>query len=269
MYMITGASGGLGKAFCFACAKRGIDLFLTDRDADKLEKLKTCLNKLYDIRVETYVCDLSSEEERDRFYNYIQNGGYAFTGLLNIAGGDVEGAFDERDLKEMRANMQVNMLSVVENMRMILSHREDPNEPFTIINVSSLAAFQPMPYKALYAASKRFMLQLSLALREELKDRSVSITTLCPAGMPTNKESVEGIRVQGFAGRITTRNVGDVAELTLKKALRKRAIVIPGGINRFVKTVSSAVSPIWVSRIVKKRWQPDSDSSVVYIGEET
>ena len=265
MYLITGACGGLGKAFCFACADRGIDLFITDIDEKRLKKLKTCLDNLYDIRVESYVCDLSDQNDRDRFYEYLQTARFPFSGLINIAGGDVEGDFRSRDLHEMRANMNLNMLSIAENMRVVLSLREDEEEPFLIINVASLAAFQPMPYKALYAASKHFILQLSLALREEFDGDNISINTLCPAGMPTSEDSIIGIRAQGFIGRVTTRNVGDVAEITLKRALRKKAITIPGGINRFIKSMSSAIPSIWSARIVKKRWKASADHMEVKI----
>ncbi len=76
----------------------------------------------------------------------------------------------------------------------------DPSIPFWIITVSSLAAFFPMPVKATYAASKRFLLDFSLALREELRAVGATVTVLCPAGLPTCERSIRGIEAQGWIG---------------------------------------------------------------------
>ena len=84
-----------------------------------------------------------------------------------------------------------------------------------------------MPVKAMYAASKQFLLSFSMALREELKPYGVTVTALCPAGMPTTSECIKAIECQGFAGRITTKNVGYVAAKTIDHALKGHAVYIP------------------------------------------
>jgi short-subunit dehydrogenase len=122
-----------------------------------------------------------------------------------------------------------------------------------VINTSSLAAFFPMPYKALYSAAKAFVLSASLALREELRGRA-TITVLCPAGMPTNPECIEAIRDQGLIGRITTMNTSDVARLTYKAAMRGRRIVIPGFVNQVMLAFSRMLPRTMVVSLIARRW---------------
>jgi len=110
---------------------------------------------------------------------------------------------------------------------------------FHVVNVASLAAFYPMPYKATYAASKRFLLDFSLALREELRGQGVTVTTVCPAGMPTTPECIAAIEAQGLMGQLTTLNTGSVAARTLDAAVAGRPVYIPGALNRFLCALDS------------------------------
>jgi short-subunit dehydrogenase len=131
----------------------------------------------------------------------------------------------------------------------------DPMQPFWIITVSSLAAFFPIPVKATYAASKRFLLDFFLALRDEVKSQGATVTVLCPAGLPTTPSAIEGIEAQGLIGQLTTQNVGQVAKLTVKKALQGKAIVVPGLLNQFMRWAGSLVPPALLSRMLGKRWR--------------
>jgi short-subunit dehydrogenase len=131
----------------------------------------------------------------------------------------------------------------------------DPMQPFWVVTVSSLAAFFPIPVKATYAASKRFLLDFSLALRDEIKSQGATVTVLCPAGLPTTASAVEGIEAQGIMGQLTTQNIGRVAAITIDQALRGKAIVIPGFLNQFMRWAGSLVPPAMLSRMLGKRWR--------------
>jgi short-subunit dehydrogenase len=111
-----------------------------------------------------------------------------------------------------------------------------------------------MPAKATYAASKRFLLDFSLALREELRSQDATVTVLCPAGMPTNAECIKGIEAQGWAGQITTMDTGRVANQTLDAALAGKAVVIPGPVNRVIQTLSGLMPAALAARLVGRRW---------------
>ena len=165
---ITGAAGGLGKAFSLECAARGWDLFLTDLSGTALPSLSEGLTHAYGVRVLWRAADLTDNVSRSELYDYLRENGLSFRFLINVAGLDYEGAFSERQPEQIRTLIRLNIEANLETTYAILALR-DPTVPFRIINVASLAAFYPMPLKAMYASSKRFILHFSLALREELR----------------------------------------------------------------------------------------------------
>jgi len=252
--MITGAAGGLGKAFAVECARRGWDLYLTDLDPEALTYLSGGLDRSYGISVKSSACDLMDPASRGSLFQEIQAGKNRFRGLINVAGLDVEGVFRERTREEVRGIVRLNVEGTLEVTHNLLD-KTDPRQPFWIITVSSLAAFFPIPVKATYAASKRFLLDFSLALRDELKSRGVTVTVLCPAGLPTTRSAIEGIEAQGVMGQLTTRNVGYVARLTIDRALTGRSVVVPGAINQLMRGAGSLVPPVMLSSLLGRRWR--------------
>ena len=250
---ITGATGGLGKAFAAECASRGWDLFLTDISQEALHSLAKGLSSTYEVKVKYHPCDLADYASRTELFEYMQSNAMEFNGLINIAGLDYEGAFGDRTREQIRNILRVNIEGNLEMTFGILKRR-DRAQQFIIINVASLAAFYPMPLKAMYAASKRFLLNFSMALSEELRPMGVTVTALCPAGMPTTAECIEAIDAQGFLGRLTTKDVGYVASKTIDKALKGRSVYIPGIFNRVIRFLGSLMPPAAVARILYGRW---------------
>jgi len=250
---ITGAAGGLGKAFAVECASRGWDLFLTDLSDTALASLASSLSNTYGINVAYRSCDLTDQASRTELFEYMKDSGLRFHILINIAGVDYEGLFGERTREEIRTILRLNIEANLEMTYAVMKLR-DKGEIFRIINVASLAAFYPMPVKAIYAASKRFLLDFSLALREEIRPMGATVTALCPAGMPTTAACIHAINAQGFAGRITTKNVGFVAARTIDHALKGHAIYIPGAVNRLLRFFGGLLPATLVARMVGSRW---------------
>lgn len=254
MVAITGAAGGLGKAFAVECASRGWDLFLTDLNPAGLEPLAAGLQRAYRVRVLTHACDLTVPDARDALFERVQSDGLRFWCLINVAGIDFEGPFFEQSSRQIRTILRLNIESTLEMTHTMLEFR-DPYSIFRIINVASLAAFYPMPVKATYAASKRFLLDFSLALREEVRDMGATVTVLCPAGMPTTELCIEAIEAQGWMGHITTMDTGRVANMTLNAALAGRPVVIPGWVNRMLQVMGSLIPAGIITSLLGKRWK--------------
>lgn len=252
--LITGATGGLGKAFAAECAARGWNLFLTDLSDEALQAVATGLERMYDAQVLYHAADLTDPQARQALWARIDRLGLRFHCLLNVAGIDYEGLFDERKVEELQTILRLNVESTVEMTRRVLSYK-DPFNSLRIVNVSSLAAFYPMPVKAVYASSKRFLLDWSLALNQELRASDVTVTALCPAGMPSNPGVVRLIDAQGFMGRLTTMNVGDVAAHTLKRALAGQSIYVPGLPNQILRHLGAMVPPQLAAHAINKRWR--------------
>jgi len=251
---VSGAAGGLGKAFAVECASRGYDLFLTDLAAAPLETLARSLRSAYGVRIITHPCDLTDPASRGDLYRAARAAGLRFWALINVAGVDYEGLFTEQSSQHIQTIVRLNIEGTLDLTHNLLQLR-DPLSVFRIINVASLAAFAPMPVKATYAASKRFLLDFSLALRAELKDLGVTVTALCPAGLPTTPECVRAIEAQGWMGQVTTRDVGRVACQTLDAALAGRAVVIPGWVNQALQACGAFIPAPLAAAILGRRWK--------------
>jgi short-subunit dehydrogenase len=254
LWLVTGATGGLGKAFAVEAALRGWDLLLTDLDDGRLNLLAAGLERVYGVEVRWHEADLTKEASRTELVSWICDQGLRVRGLINVAGLDHEGPFMERDSAEIMSILRLNIESTLMMIHALLEFR-DYASTFRIINVSSLGAYFSMPIKATYAASKRFLLDFSLALRNELREENVGVTVLCPAGMPTNQDCIDAIEAQGLMGQLTTENVGSVARQTLDAALRGRPIVIPGYLNRLLLGLGSLVPAPSVADMIGSRWR--------------
>ncbi|MBN1427216.1 MAG: SDR family NAD(P)-dependent oxidoreductase [Anaerolineae bacterium] len=252
--LITGASGGLGKAFAAECASRGWNLFLTDLAEQPLATAATGIERLYGVEVLHHTCDLTDAASREALWQHIGRSRLSFHMLINVAGIDYEGPFDERKVDELCAIVRLNIEATVDTTRRILPFR-DPARTLRIVNVSSLAGYYPMPIKAVYAASKRFLLDFSLALNQELRAGGVTVTALCPAGMPTNPICIRAIDAQGFAGWATTMNVGDVAARTVDMALAGRSVYVPGAVNQALRWLGALVPPSVIAFVINRRWR--------------
>jgi uncharacterized protein len=251
---ITGATGGLGKAIAVECASRGWNLFLTDLSDITLEIFANGLRSSYGVEVITHACDLTDSASRAHLFERIRNNRLRFWMLANVAGIDHEGLFSEQTNKQICNIIRLNIEGTLEMTHALLGFR-DPWKTFRIINVASMAAFYPMPVKATYAASKRFLLDFSLALREEVRYQNATVTALCPAGLPTTLECIEAIEAQGWLGHITTQDIGRVADQTLNAAIRGKSVVVPGLVNRTLQTFGSLIPAALVARLIGSRWK--------------
>ncbi|MEI8132627.1 MAG: SDR family NAD(P)-dependent oxidoreductase [Leptolinea sp.] len=250
--LISGATGGLGSAFVFECARRGYNLFLTDMRED-VTGFAEYIARTFNIEVQSRTCDLSSLQSRSEFFNSIKGEGRRFWGLINVAGTDFEGAFLDRSRDQILHLIHLNVEATVDMSHEIIKLR-DPDKKFMLINVCSLAAISPMPYKATYAATKRFLLDFSRAIREEIIDFG-TVTALCPAGLPTTPETMERIFAQGFWGKITAEDTRQVARRTIDHALKGHAVYIPGWINQVMQLLGSFLPVSVTTKLVGNRWR--------------
>lgn len=251
--MITGAAGGLGRAMAVECGRRGYDLFLTDVDETGLLRLKRGLERQFGVSVETAVCDLTSAASVDGMLAPLDARNIRFDMLLNVAGLDFEGGFLGREREKIVQIVSLNAAATLRVTHAILERRR-PGARFTIVFVSSLASMFPMPLKATYAASKRFLLDFAAALRQELRDSGVNVLTLCPGGMVTTPQAMRGIARQGFWGDVTTNPLERVARRTLELALSGRGLYVPGGLNRALAAAGRLLPRAWVAAAVYRRW---------------
>lgn len=252
--VITGATGGLGRVFARETARRGWDLFLTDRDNADLEGFSEALGREHGVSVRFQTADLTDRESRERLFAHLEEQRIRPWMVINVAGLDHEGAFLDRSRGEIEEIIRVNIEGTAAVSHALTSLR-DRGRRFYVVIVGSMAGFYPMPLKATYAASKDYLRSFSLALREELRPIGGSSTVLMPAGMATTEEARRAIAAQGVLGALTTVEVGRVARLTLDAALRGRAIVLPGAANRIIHAISALLPQTVIARLVAARWR--------------
>ncbi|MDJ0618575.1 MAG: SDR family oxidoreductase [Calothrix sp. MO_192.B10] len=183
--LITGASAGIGKTFAERLAAHNTNLVLVARSEDKLKQLAQKLQEQYKIQVEVIVQDLTETDAATTVFNTTQAKDLTIDLLINNAGFGDYGEFAERDGEKQIKMLQLNVLALVD-----LTHKYLPGmrkrRSGSIINVSSIAGFQPMPYLSVYAASKAFVLNFSEALWAENKSYGVGVLVVCPGPTDTN-----------------------------------------------------------------------------------
>ena len=250
--LITGACGGLGKAFSVECAKLGLNLFLTNLDSSKLCTLSKSLKSTYDVNVTYFPCNLTDLKEREGLFQKIKSLNINIFMTINVAGLDYEGEIASLSSEMISTVIRLNTEAILDITRFIVSSSH-PSD-FCIINVASMAGFFSMPLKAIYSASDRAIIQFSLAIREEVKRDGGHVLALCPSGLMTMPKVIASIESQGFMGRITTIDTGRVAHIKIKKALKNSANYIPGIINVLIVAFSNLVPDIIKAKIIYKRW---------------
>jgi short-subunit dehydrogenase len=196
---------------------------------------------------------LTRDEEVLELVRYALENGIRLDMLLNVAGLDYEGGFTARRFDQIAVILRVNIEATLRVTHEALALRR-PGSPFYVVFVSSLASMVPMPLKATYAASKRFLLDFSIALGQELKDLDIRVLSLCPAGLPTTETSIRGIAAQGFWGSVTTNKLERVVRRTLDRVMDGRRVYIPGLLNRVIGFAGKLLPPCFVARILYVRW---------------
>lgn len=226
--LITGASSGIGAAFARLLAARGMHLVLTARREDRLKDLAAELHTQHGTRCEIITGDLCDPTAAKRLFEDIQQHGLPIELLINNAGFGFVGALDDTDPARMMQMVQLNIASLVELTYLCLPQMLQRGHG-GIINLSSIAAFQPVAYMPVYSASKAFVLHFTEALWAEARDRGVTVTALCPGTTSTEFFDVAG--VSGWLGK----HKSHTAEYVVRKALRAidkgRQYVIPGWQN--------------------------------------
>ena len=251
--LITGAGGGLGRAMAAECARRGWDLMLTDVNEKSLRTFQEGLLRQYSCQVDVLPCDVTNEDDVKRLFGYVHEKDYALNMLLNVAGIDFEGGFLEVECDKLIDIVKVNIEGSLRMLHGALNARE-VNQRFHIVVVSSLASMYPMPLKATYAASKRFLLDFSMALAQEIAEKNATVLTLCPGGLPTTPGALQGISAQGFWGRVTTNSLTRVARRTVDRALSGKRLYIPGFVNRTFSVLGRCIPRALLTKLLYTRW---------------
>lgn len=224
--LITGASSGIGAALARVFASHGHHVVLTGRDAHALQKVVTSIQSQYEVRVVSYCCDLLDQDAPDALLSWMAAEQIVLDQLVNNAGCGLVGAFATLPCTEQLQMIQLNVGVLV-----TLTHRLLPmlmQAPSArILQISSLGAFLPGPFTAVYYATKAFVHTFTQAIRLELRETTVSITECCPGPVPTQFGRRAGFQL-GDGYRFLSVSADQVAIEAYRAMQHQKAIVRPG-----------------------------------------
>ncbi len=252
--LITGASRGLGRAFAEECAKMGYDLLLVSLPDEGLGRLGARISETWAVRCRIMEADLAETEAGERVLALAETETDRLALLVNNAGIGRYGAFGEASFTFHRSVVELNIQSTM-GLTYALLPLLARGAPSRILTVASLAAFQPMPLFATYAASKAFLKSWGMALAEELGPLGIGSTVLAPGGIYTSEQVRAQARSQGLAGYLSTQEPEKVARIALERAERGQVLVVPGIFNRLVAFVSGLVPDRIKARAVYGQWK--------------
>lgn len=236
--LISGASSGIGRVFAEQLAARGCRLILSARRASRLQQLADTLQARYGCQVLVLPADLARPGAVSELQHRIAEAGWQVDLLVNNAGFGKWSHFQAQDAAVYQQMLMLNVLALTELCRHYLPAMRSRGSG-AVINVASTAAFQPLPYIAVYGASKAYVLHLSEALAEEYADSGVRVLALCPGNTATAFAEVAGADVSGMAA--------STPEAVVASALQAldagRHYRVPGAANYLL-----AQLPRWLTR---------------------
>ena len=249
---VTGATGGLGGAFVELLAKQGENLLLTGRSEDKLLALKNRLAEEYPtLAVEVCAADLTDEKSRLTLAERMQHENIRIGRLVNVAGADIQKAFEEYTQEKIAFQCRANFEAAVSLCHAALKNADEGLE---IVNISSVSGIYPMPYFAIYSATKSALTSFSVALRQEMKGKNVAVTAILPGAMPTREDIKEQIKGQGLWGKLAAKSPAWVAEYSLKAVRKNKRRSIPGFWNKVMRVSTALLPESWKLWFIAKRW---------------
>ena len=183
--LITGASSGIGKAYAKRFAKEGYKVILVSRRQEKLEEVAAKLNREYKVETVVIPCDLSEDYAANRLCDELSAKNLVVDVLVNNAGFATKGRLDQTDFEKQHHEINVNVTALTELTYLIIGGMVE-RKAGVVINISSAAGFNPVPYSAVYAATKAYVLSFSQSLTYEYKDKGVKVMVVCPEATKTH-----------------------------------------------------------------------------------
>jgi short-subunit dehydrogenase len=250
--LITGASSGIGEEFARQLAARGYNLVLVARRTDRLKALAAQLGPLA-VRAEVEVADLQNPDLVQALPARIAEHGLEIDLLVNNAGFGHYGAFAQSKLESEIGQIRVNVEALVTLTHELLPEMIERGRG-AIINIASSAGMQPLPYEAVYAASKAFVLSFSEALHAETRGTGVSIVAVNPGPVPTEWQAVAGLVDQPkFPPSVSPQQV---VKESLEAADKDKRSIIPGRLVRFSMMTTRPIPNALKLPVIKRINEP-------------
>ena len=257
--IITGASSGIGRELADLFARDGHDLILVARRREVLELLARTLGDRHAVSCEAFVADLSRRLEREHLAVRMRSVDDRIAALVNNAGIGTHGYFHETDMERELELIELNIAALTHLTKLVLPGML-ARRAGRIVNISSVAAFQPGPLMSVYYASKAYVQSFSEALAEEVAGTGVSVTAVCPGPTTTDFQTSAGIHPDAPAVGAPSMSSRDVAEIAYRGAARGKRVVVTGFRNRIVVFANRILSRHRMTKLVRRVQQRRLDA---------
>lgn len=233
--LVTGASAGIGETFARELARRGMHLVLAARREDRLRALADQLSTEHGVQTAAVPIDLGKPGAAGVLWLEASHEGRAIHLVVNNAGFGLKGPFADLSLDRQAEMVRVNCSAPLELAHFALQAMGARGEG-GILNVASIAAYQPIPTMATYAATKAFLLTLSEAISHEARGTGVRVTCVNPGPVQTEFQQVAGTAVSGRTPGVRTPE--QVVTAALGALERGDPVVVPGIANRLAMSLA-------------------------------
>lgn len=252
--LITGASAGIGVAIARELASHGVKLILTARRRERLDTLAAELAAKYETETRIVTADLNDPDTPQQIYDATEGVGVVVDILINNAGLGHYGEFYRLEPEQEYSMVRVNCEAVVRVSRLFIPRMIERRRGWMLV-VASTASFQPIPYNAVYAATKVFDRFFALGLAAEVERFGVKITALCPSTTETEFFDISG------GGGVFRRLAGmqsaqDVAHRAVAALARGKRTIVPNFKGAFGAFMTRFIPTNWITGMLEKAIRP-------------
>ncbi|MEX1140132.1 MAG: SDR family oxidoreductase [Bacteroidota bacterium] len=249
--LITGASSGLGYDLASVFAENGYNLVLVARSKEKLLDLANQARQMFGVSAHVIAKDLARAESPSEIFKELQSKNIPVDVLVNNAGYGILGPFGFSDSGDQVNMVDVNVMAPVRLTALFLPAMLLKGSG-RILNIASTAGFQPGPFMSGYYASKSFVVSFSVGLAEELRDRGVTASVLCPGPMATGFRARAGVKQPALLASLADIDSRVVARNGFEGLMAGKVIIVPGILNK-LGTMARRILPItMIARILGK-----------------
>ena len=249
--LITGASKGIGKELALIFAQNKINLVLVARSSEILSEFKEHLQTNYSISVLVVTKDLCSPSSAQELFSEIKDNQIEIDYLVNNAGFGDYGLFADTSWERYEKMISLNVTTLTHLSHLFITDWKG-RKSGRILNIASTAAFQPGPMMAVYFATKAFVLNLSEALGQELKNDNITITTLCSGPTHTSFGAESKMNASDVVKNVKIANAKDVAALGYKSMMKGKSTVIHGSINKLAPFAIRFMPRRWITKLSER-----------------